>query len=162
MTLMRPRGRGAILATFAVALALASLPLPEVMASWRPAWVTMVLIYWAIALPERVGLAAAWVAGLFVDVLVGTLLGQHAIGLVLAAFVAVKLHLRMRVLPPWQQSLGVFVLVALQHLLVLWTRGMQGLPTGWEAVYAPAVTSALLWPWIFMVLRDVRRRYRVA
>lgn len=161
MTLVRPHGRLAILVTFLVALALTSVPLPDLLADWRPAWVTLVLVYWAIALPERVGLVAAWVAGLFVDVLSGTLLGQHAIGLVLAAFIAVKLHLRVRMLPLWQQAVGVFLLVALQHLLVVWIRGMQGLPTGWQAVYAPAFTSALLWPWVFLVLRDVRRRYHV-
>src|SRR5690606_27167374 len=76
----------AIILSFAVAFMLTAVPLPEWAASWRPAWVAMVLIYWCMALPERVGIGAAWCLGLLLDVQQGTLLGQHALGLALIAW----------------------------------------------------------------------------
>ena len=101
-------------------------------------------------------------AGLFVDVITGNLLGQHALAMTVVAFVTVKVHKQVRVYPLWQQALSVFVLVALSQLLVVWVKGIIGqAPDNW-VYWAPSITSALLWPWIYVVLRDVRRKFRVA
>ena len=48
----------------------------------RPHWVALVLIYWVIALPYRIGIAVAWVLGVILDILLGSLIGQHAIALI--------------------------------------------------------------------------------
>ena len=48
---------------------------------WRPAWVALVLVYWCMAAPDQVGVVAGWTTGLLLDVMTGTLLGQHALGL---------------------------------------------------------------------------------
>ncbi|NIR61524.1 MAG: rod shape-determining protein MreD, partial [Gammaproteobacteria bacterium] len=93
--------------TVAVALMLAMVPLPEAVDSLRPDWVALVVLYWAIALPQRFGLLFAWIAGLLLDVSMGTLLGQHALGLVLVAAVALRLHQRLRLFPLAQQALVV-------------------------------------------------------
>ena len=52
--------------------------------------------------------------------------------------------------------------LVLDRALSLWVTGIQGMPTEARAIWAPAVTSTLLWPWLFVVLRDVRRRYQVS
>ena len=66
------------------AFMLAIMPLPDWAVEFRPDWVTLVLIYWAMAVPTRVGVTVAWFAGLLLDVSYGTLMGQHAVGMVLS------------------------------------------------------------------------------
>lgn len=162
MTRSGRQGTWVIVVSFVLAFMLTTVPLPEVVRDLRPAWVTLVLVYWCLALPERVGVAAGWFAGLFQDAMVGTLLGQHALGLSLVAFFAVKLHQRLRVIPLWQQAVSVLVLVLLERGLSLWIRGILGVPGHWYQALWPALVSALLWPWVFIILRDLRRRFRVA
>ena len=74
----RQHGGGVIAFTFIIALLLTVIPLPEGLRFLRPDWVGLVLIYWCMALPHRVGVASGWFMGLMVDLLTGTLLGQHA------------------------------------------------------------------------------------
>ena len=152
----------AILLSFVVALMLTALPMPAWAALWRPAWVALVLIYWCMAAPTYTGVVMGWTLGLFLDVLAGTLLGQHALALAIVAFVAHRFHRQVRVLPIWQQGVSVFGLVFLYQALILWITGIQGMPILAAAYWSSPLVSMLLWPWIFIVLRDVRRRYRVA
>lgn len=156
------RGSAIIFVSFLIALALAKLPMPAWAELWRPAWVALVLIYWCIALPARTGVLIGWLVGLSVDVMSGTLLGQHALAFVVVAFVSHKLHLRLRVLPLLQQALTVFALVFLSQALILWINGIKGAPVALAAYVTVPVMSMLLWPWIFVVLRDARRRFSVA
>ena len=155
-------GRILFTVSFVLALMLTALPVPDWAALWRPAWVALVLIYWCMAVPSRVGVVVGWCAGLFLDVLSGTLLGQHALALALVAYITHKSYRRVRVLPPWQQAISVFVLVFVYQLLVLWITGVQGNPVSASAYWASPLISMLLWPWLFVVLRDVRRKYQVA
>ena len=74
-------GYGVILLTFMVAYVLAILPLPPWLQWGRPEWVALTLIYWSIALPERVGIATGLVLGVGLDVLEGAVLGQNALAL---------------------------------------------------------------------------------
>ncbi|MEY3661077.1 MAG: hypothetical protein RLZZ169_1903, partial [Pseudomonadota bacterium] len=73
-----PRNRWVIVLSLVFAGVLAVLPLPGWLELWRPDWVALVLVYWVIALPQRVGLLTAWLVGFLVDVLKGTLLGLNA------------------------------------------------------------------------------------
>lgn len=162
MTLERREGTWAIGISFLVALILAELPVPGWASLWRPAWVALVLIYWCMAVPQRIGVGIGWSLGLLLDILSGTLIGQHALGLSVLAFVALKLHQRVRVLPLWQQGISVFGLLLLYQMLVLWINGIQGRPVSPWAYWSSPLTSTVLWPWVFVILRDVRRKYRVS
>ena len=161
VTSMTPQGRWVITTTFVFALLLTALPMPEPTAIWRPAWVALVLVYWCMAAPERVGVAVGWTAGLLLDVMTGTLLGQHALGLSVVAYVAHRTHRRVRVLPLWRQGITIFALIFLYQALVLWSNGIRGIPVTAPAYWTSPLVSTLLWPWIFVVLRVVRRRYAV-
>ncbi len=162
MSLVRHQGGKAIVISFLVAFMLMAVPLPQWADVWRPPWVTLVLIYWCLAVPDRVGVGIGWILGLFLDVMTGTLLGQHALGLTLVAFITLRFHKRVRVLPLWHQSVSVLLLVVLDRSIALWVKGIQGLSTTDGVVFSPALTSAILWPWAFIILRDVRRKYHVA
>ena len=99
--------------------------------------------------------------GLVLDVMHGSILGQHAFGLAFVAYVAVQYHQRLRVFPPVQQAVFVAALVFLYLVMMLWIYNLLGsVHYGISYVFA-ALTSALLWPWLFVILRDVRRRARV-
>ena len=155
-------GRLVIVTTLCIAMLLTILPMPEWARPFRPQWVTLVMLYWAIALPHRVGVGSGFVAGIILDVLTGTLLGQHALGLSVVTFVAIQLHQRIRVFPFWQQSLGILVLLVMEHLLALWVTGAtRGISPGLIYWSVPLI-GALLWPWVFVTLRKVRRHFKVS
>nr|VFK52143.1 MAG: rod shape-determining protein MreD [Candidatus Kentron sp. TUN]VFK52190.1 MAG: rod shape-determining protein MreD [Candidatus Kentron sp. TUN]VFK61675.1 MAG: rod shape-determining protein MreD [Candidatus Kentron sp. TUN] len=161
MGLTKHRGGWIITISFLIAFLLAELPIPTWTTIWRPSWVAIVLIYWCLAIPERVRVGTGWLVGLIIDILGGSLLGQHAVGLCIVAFIVVKLHQQIRALPVWQQGMGIFVLITLYQLLILWINGIQGHPVSEWAYISSALTSTLIWPWAFIILRDVRRKYQV-
>ena len=160
ITAERPRRGGwCVAGSFALALVLTALPLPEWATAWRPAWVACVLIYWCMAMPERVGLFAGWFCGLLLDVQQGTLLGLNALGLVLVAYLAIRFHQRMRLFPLARQAVQVGVYLLLYEAVVLLGNLALGLPAGGWRYWMPAVTSMLIWPWLFIILRDLRLKF---
>ena len=155
------RGGWVIIMTILLSLDLAIMPLPEVISQWRPEWTALVLIYWALALPDRVGVGIAWCVGILQDVLQVTVLGAHGLAFALIVYLTVQLYQRLRLVPIWQQMITVFILLLINRMLLLWIRGVMGDgDVGWQ-FWAPAVTSTLIWPLVFLTLRAVRRRFRV-
>lgn len=154
-------GGAIILFSFIVAFMLTAMPLPAWALNWRPAWVTLVLIYWCLALPHRVSIGVAWVSGLFLDVQQGTVFGQHALALTIIAYIISTQHQRIRVFPLTQQALLVGILLLLSQLLALWIRTMMGFTPQHWTYWMPALTSMLIWPWLFIILRDSRRKFHV-
>ena len=147
-----------ILASFLVAMMLTSLPLPESFIIYRPDWLALVLIYWCMAIPERIGIFTGWTLGLILDVMYGSLLGQNAMAFSILAYLVNILHLRVRMFPLWQQSVMVFLLVLVHLAISAWIRGIAGQFSVTMTYWTPALTSALVWPFIFIVLRDFRRQ----
>ncbi|RKZ90961.1 MAG: rod shape-determining protein MreD [Candidatus Parabeggiatoa sp. nov. 1] len=161
MSLEQHHGGWVIILSFIFGFMLAIMPLPAWANAWRPDWVAMVLMYWCIAIPQRVGVATGWFVGITHDVLKDTLLGLHALSFCFIAYMSVKWHRPVRLFPLWQQAIGVFGLITVSQLLGAWTRSiLEHSPVGWSFIY-PAVTSTMLWPWLFVILRDLRRAYRV-
>ncbi len=159
---MNQRGPRIVWLTFAFALMLAILPLPDWARPYRPQWVTLTLIYWCLALPHRISVGTGFGLGILLDVLTGTLLGQHAMGLSLIAFIAVQLHARIRVFPLWQQALAILLLLTIDHMLSLWVMGASGRTPPGLLYWVVPVVGAVLWPWVFVTLRNLRRHFRVA
>ena len=161
MTISPRSGGIIILLRFLIALLLTIMPLPEWARLLRPQWYTLVLIYWTLALPQRVGVGIGWLVGITVDVMTGTLLGQHALPLALIAYITYETHQRVRLFPLWQQSLIVMALLLIEKLLSIWVMGTLSLPAPPLSFWAPPLIGMLLWPWIYIILRDVRRRFHV-
>jgi rod shape-determining protein MreD len=158
-------GLWVIALTFVVAMVLAIVPLPDSvpveLGYLRPEWVVLALIYWVIALPHRVGILVAWSVGLIVDVLLGSLLGQHGIAFIIVAYIASSLYQRLRMFSLWQQSMIVFAIVGLNQLINFWIESIVGIGD-WNMWYMLAsVVSALLWPSVFFLLRYLRRQFNV-
>ena len=149
-----------IAASVLAAWMLAVLPMPGWAVAFRPEWALMMLAYWGMAVPRRVSIGWFWLVGLALDVLLGTLLGQHALALALVGWVVGRLYLQIRVFPVWQQALVLVALVFLYEFGLFWTDGISG--TRSDLRWEPVLTTALLWPWVFLLLRQVRRNYRVS
>ena len=145
-----------------IAFLLTALPLPTWANPWRPAWVAMVLIYWCMALPGRIGIGTAWCLGLLLDVQQGALLGQNALILALVAYFILQIHKRFRIFPMVQQSCLIGFIIIFNLLIASWITGIMGLAPQTWTYWAPAFSSMVLWPWLFVILRDIRRKYNVS
>lgn len=159
---LRHRGGWVIVLSFVAAYMLTLMPLPDYARPFRPEWSALVLIYWCLALPERVGVGTAFVSGVLLDVMTGTLLGQHALGFTVIAYLTLLLHQRIRVFPVRQQAFTVLVLLLLYQLLLLWVMGVTGHPPQSWIYWTASLTGTLLWPWLFITMRQIRRRYKVS
>lgn len=162
MTLGPCRGGWVIAATVCAAMVLTIAPGPRWIEAVRPEWTALVLIYWSLALPHRVGIGVAWFSGLLVDVLTDSLLGEHALSFSLIAYITLKIYRRTRLSPVWQQAVTVLGLLSLHQLLSLWVRGMTGhAPQQW-LYWTPALVGMAFWPPTFLLLRRLRRQLQVS
>ena len=149
-----------IILSIVVALMLSIAPLPEWAEVFRPTWVVLTLIYWAITLPNNYSVGSAWITGLVVDVAQGTLLGQHALAITLVIYVTVKFHLQLRQFPLLQLSATVFALLALYQFILFWINGVVGVNSPSVTYWGPVVSGALIWPLLNLFLGTVRQRVR--
>ena len=159
------RGGWLILLTVAAAMILAVVHLPETWPQWlgwlRPAWVAMVVFYWVMELPHRIGLIAAWLLGALVDVLQADPLGLNGVILAAITYVAWRFYERLRMYSIVQQCGVVFVLVLgaeLTRAVVLGLTEDRGLSWG---VFGPPAVSLLLWPFVALALGRLRLQFRV-
>lgn len=123
-----------------------------------PDLVALVLVFWNVHQPRRVGVVAAFVFGLLMDVHQGALLGQHALSYTLLSFLGITIHRRVLWFSLGEQVLHVLPLFAVAHLVTVVVRlaAGDGLP-GWSALLAP-LAEALLWPVAHWLLLAPQRR----
>ncbi len=105
-------------------LALATVPLPDAVAPFRPDWVAVVLLYWSLMAPRHFSLLTAFWMGIALDTLTGALLGQNALALLVIVYLAEKFHLRLRVFPVSQLALTVLLLLGLYEFILFWIDGI--------------------------------------
>ena len=117
----------------------------------------MVVIFWTITIPDRVGVIFAWLAGLVLDGFTGATLGQNALSLALVAYICHGVYQRMRNFAALQQAALVFVLVGLHLLVGYWVQSLSSYPSRHLYFLAAALSSALLWPLFSMLMRGVYR-----
>ena len=151
----------AIIISILIALVLQIMPLPIQADLYRPDWVLIVLGYWSMALPHRVNVGVAFLTGLSMDILLGTALGIHSFALSLAVYVLAANYQRLRNYSVWQQAIVIGLLSSFYHLMLFW---LQHLLTDIPFQFAylwPVISSMVLWPWMFWVLRKARRQLSI-
>jgi rod shape-determining protein MreD len=161
MVQVKARNSWIIWASLALALLLSVAPMPQFMEIGRPLWLALFLSYWVLAVPHRIGMIGAWCMGLVEDVLFGSLLGQNALILTLIIFLVLSLQRRLQMFPMWQQSLVLLVVFGIAQLVQLWLNALTGNRPPTLAFVLPALISALLWPWVFAILRGLQQRFAV-
>lgn len=139
-----------------IALLLGLLPLPVDLQPFRPYWLALVVGYWVIEDPDRVGLGFAFAMGLLADLAFGGLLGEQALRLTVMAFILQRFRSQLRFFPLSQQALAIGglllndrVVSAAVHLAL----GEPQLP--WSFWWAPLL-GMLLWAPVFMLLDTLR------
>lgn len=158
----RLRVFGVVALTLMLAMGLKILPLPEPWFISNPDWVALVLLYWTMAIPERVGLGTVWIVGLLTDVLTGRIMGQHALAYSVSAYFGLKLYQRLRLYPLPQQSLWILLFLLTNQLLILWTQNLRYVHAIHWTYWLPALTGALAWPLVLIALRRLRRSYGIS
>lgn len=150
-----------IILTILLALIATIIPMPLSVDAFRPDWVMVVIFYWCLACPSRVNVITAWVVGFLLDVLLGSVLGVHAAALAISAFVVIENFQKIRNFSLWQQSIIVGLLAVMYHLIVFWTQRLLTDAVFLTNYIYPAITTAILWPWAFLLLRKIRRHFKI-
>lgn len=158
MVLVKSQHSSVIYITLLFAILLMLVPLPDTLRYARPEWVAITLIYWAMALPQRVSIGVAWFTGLMMDVVTGGVLGIHAFAYALVIYLVGRLHLQIRQYPLWQQAFTILSLVSLVHFIVMLSSPITFSWNHWLTV----LTSTLVWPFVYAVLRKIRRSFQVS
>jgi rod shape-determining protein MreD len=144
------------------ALFLTYLPLPNWANFFRPEWLVLVILFWALIMPYRISVGIAWILGLILDVADGSVLGVHALAFVVAAYLVI--HFRSRILRyslTWQ-SIVIGLIVLVYQVIIYWVSGaINAAPTS-LLYWLPTFTSALFWPWIYILLRDLHQSFLIA
>ena len=160
MTRDRASRRLPVLMSLVVGLMLTIMPLPTALDLFRPDWLAIFVIFWAMQLPRTWSVGSAWIIGIVLDVSQGSLLGQHALALCCVAFITVRFHLLMRVFPVPQLTATIFPILALYQFLLFWINGVAGIDAPAISYWAPVISGTILWPVVMMFLSGMRYRTR--
>ena len=145
-----------IVISLVVALFLTLLPLPSFLEAARPYWVALVLIYWCLETQDMLTLGIAFVIGLLMDLLTGSLLGLHGLSLVILVYLVTRFRARLRFFPPWQQAFSVLALLVNDRIILLWIISLTGDPLPGLSFWLPPIIGTLIWPWLFLLLDRYR------
>ncbi|QFZ82254.1 MULTISPECIES: rod shape-determining protein MreD [Variovorax] len=127
-------------------------------AAWMPDLLALVIVFWGVHQPARVGIGAAFMFGLLMDVHQSSMLGQHALSYTTLGFFAAMIHRRLLWYPVLSQALQVLPLFALSQFIEVITRMIGGgVFPGWGVLISPALEAAL-WPLASALLLAPQRR----
>lgn len=155
------RGSLTIYLTLLLGLILQVFPLPDWAAQLRPQWPLLFLIYWSMLLPERIGIFTAMIVGLFADVMLDALLGQHVLAYALAIYIVITTYKRLRLMHAWQQALAVFLLLMIERIIAAVVLGMTRGQATDLYFWLPPLTGMLIWPLLGLLFSDLYRKARL-
>lgn len=143
--MLRPARGFFISATLIAALVVNLLPWQAQISNLAPDFVALLLLYWCVNQPRRIGVGAAFVLGLLMDVADANVLGQHALAYSVIAGLALWRYRQIAIYPFWQQALVVLLLLLLDQLIMVGVRALLGAAfVGWT-YFLGSFLAALLW-----------------
>ena len=148
-------------ATLVVSLFLMLIPLPGPLTPFKPYWPALILLYWCLQSGDRMTLGLAFCLGVGADLFDGVLLGEQALRLTAMVFIALRFRSRLRFFPMWQQSLAVLGFLLNDRVLLLLIRVFGGDPLPPPEYWIAPFVGAALWPFVFLILDDLRARLRI-
>jgi rod shape-determining protein MreD len=146
-----------IVVTFIAAAMLNMMPWTGLAAWLRPDFVAVVLIYWIIDQPRRVGFTIAFMLGLLTDVAEGAVLGQHALSYTVLAYATIALARRVRMFSPASQAFHVVPLLIVNDLIVLGVRMLAGADFPGYRFFLGSLVAGALWPFVSLLLKLPQR-----
>jgi rod shape-determining protein MreD len=149
------------LSTF-VALVLTVLPVPQIIFHFWPDWIALVLIYWALTVPEKIGPWVGFAVGTLMEVLFVRSFGVMGLGLATLVFTVNRANLQLRVLSIWQQMIVVGLFIGIFKLITGWLYGLiDGFVMSNEYFHS-LIGCMVIWPFIFILLQEMRRMARIS
>ncbi len=154
--LLLPANPWFIALSLLVALMLDMIPMGRLPA--MPDVLAVVLAFWGVHQPRRVGVLWAFAFGLLIDVHDGAVLGQHALAYSALSFGAITLHRRLAWFSLIGQAVQILPLFIAAHALTLIVRmAVGGMWPGWSVLLSPMFEAAL-WPVASALLLAPQRR----
>ena len=155
------RSKVVIGCSFLVALILQTIPWPGSLDLFRPSWLLLVTCYWVLALPHRVNVGSALILGLLWDLLIGSTLGIRGMMMAIVMYIIAMNFLVIRNMALWQQAMIIAALTVLFEVLIFFGEYLIQ-----DVVFNPlslwsALINCILWHWMFLLMRRVRRHWHV-
>ncbi|WP_240206487.1 rod shape-determining protein MreD [Vibrio sp. CyArs1] len=144
-----------------VALVLQTIPWPGVLDFVRPSWLFLVLGYWVLALPHRVNVGTALIVGLTWDLLVGSTLGIRGMMMSIVIYIVALNFLVLRNMALWQQATIMALISILLEVFIFFGEYLIQDVTFNPMSLWSGLINCILWPWMFLLLRRVRRHWHV-
>jgi len=146
--------------SFLIAALLVSIPLPTKLYWFWPQWIVLIMIFWVLYLPNNIGLKTAFVIGLVLDGLSGSMLGEHSLALIMITYLLLKFNNKIIFSKISGQSIIIFALIFLYQGILYWVHGiMKSFPLT-SSYWISSITSALVWPYIVMLLQEYVKFYK--
>jgi rod shape-determining protein MreD len=146
--------------SFLFGLVFAILPMPEMVSAARPFLLAMLVAYWIMEAPSKVGMGTAFILGLLSDLMSASLLGEQALRLVVIAFLVQRFRARLRFFPLWQQAGAIGLLLLNDRVIGALVHWVVGAPqAGWTSWFS-WLLAMVLWPWLYVFLDMARLRAR--
>ncbi len=127
-------------------------------APWMPDLLAVVLVFWTVHQPLRVGVGAAFAFGLMMDVHQTSLLGQHALAYTALSFLAIAIHRRLLWFSVPSQAIQVLPIFAAAHAIELVIRLISGGIFPGLGVFLAPLIEAVIWPLVSVLLLAPQRR----
>ncbi len=148
------------LISLSVAFFMMIIPMSEWLATLRPFILAMVVIFWILETPQKMYFGRVFLIGLVLDLASISTFGEHALRLLIMAGIIHQIRSQFRFYPIWQQALFVMALLYVDQIILLLLKLLQGLPQqSFEAWLSPLL-AFLIWPWLYMVLDNMRLQSR--
>lgn len=155
--LLLPVRPGFLFGTLVAALLINCLPWSGWALWLRPDFVALIVLFWCIEEPRKIGFFTAWCLGLLVDIADGSLFGQHALAYSILAYAGIALHRRVQRFSMAPQVLHVIPLLLFTDLVVLLIRALAGAEFPGYAYFLGSITGAALWPVMSHLLKLPQR-----
>ena len=148
-----------LIASLIAASILTTLPLPLYLKELKPLWLPMVLLLWVIYFPGVIGVGVAWLVGLWADILLGTLLGVHAIAFSLSCYIAISFQRRLSMLSLFQQAVMVLLMLEMMLMTLFWIQYGLGFPPVKFSYWLSGLSTIFIW---LMMSRWVQQKVAIS
>lgn len=144
-----------------IALYLQTLPMPDFLLLFKPKWVALILAYWCLMQPYRIGLMHGFIIGLLIDLIEGTSLGQNAIYLTLVCYFIYKSYQKIRMFSIPKQTLSIFAILLFAQLIFALLQTIANNQEFSIIVFLPVFISTLIWPWLYIVMQYLKTGLKI-
>ncbi|WP_051348137.1 rod shape-determining protein MreD [Candidatus Photodesmus anomalopis] len=142
-----------------MALVLQTIPWPGNLVFLRPSWIFLVISYWVLSLPHRVNVGTALILGLIWDLLLGSTLGIRGMMMSIVVYIIAFNFLILRNSALWQQAVLIALLSMVLEVFIFLGEYVVQDTTFNPLFLLSAFLNCLLWPWVFLLMRRIRRHW---